>query len=219
MRRFALPLRPGRAGALALPLLLAFGLTLPAGAQDRARPPAAGQPGSSAKAPEAKPTPPPRPNTIEDLFERLAAAKDESEGKGIATLIERRWSRSGSDTADLLMSRAAEAAGQKDYALAIELLDRVLVLEPKWAEAWHRRANVFYLLDDPISAIADLRQALALEPRHFGAWTGLGHIFMASEDKRAALHAYERALNLHPQQPRIQKMVERLKPEVEGQDL
>jgi Tfp pilus assembly protein PilF len=195
---------------------------LPAGAQTGARPggerPSADRPGADKTPPKEQPAVR-RPSTIEDLFERLAAAKDEDEAKGIATLIERRWSRSGSDTADLLMSRAAEAAKAKDFALAIELLDRILTLEPNWAEAWHRRANVFHMMDDTVSAMADLRQALSKEPRHFEAWTGLGHIFRSSEDKRSALEAYRRALKLHPQQPNIRKLIERLRPEVDGQDL
>jgi tetratricopeptide (TPR) repeat protein len=204
MLRFALPLA----------LLLA---ALPVHAQPGQRPPAA-RPAPETKAPEPKPATP-RPSTLNDLYERLAAAKDEAEGKGIATLIERRWSRSGSDTADLLMSRAADAVRAKDYALAIEILDRLLVLEPNWAEAWHRRANVFYMMDDPVGAMADLRRALAIEPRHFEAWAGLGHIFMASEDKRGALEAYRRALKIHPQMENVRTRVERLRPQIDGQDL
>src|SRR3712207_7518034 len=60
-----------------------------------------------------------------DVCSSDLAAKDESEANGVANLIERRWSRSGSDTADLLMSRASEALKAKDQALAVELLDRV----------------------------------------------------------------------------------------------
>jgi tetratricopeptide (TPR) repeat protein len=161
----------------------------------------------------------PQRSTLDELYERLAKAKDENEGKGIAALIERRLSRSGSDTADLLITRAGEAAERKDYPLAIELLDRVLVLEPKWAEAWYRRANVFFLLDDPISSMADIRKVLELEPRHFGAWAGLGHIFMASDDKSHALAAYRRALTIYPQLSVVQTLVERLTPQVDGQDL
>jgi tetratricopeptide (TPR) repeat protein len=188
-------------------LALATGLwVLPAGAQ-------------SAPPPAPEKQEPARNNSIDDLFARLAKAESEHEGKGIASLIERRWARSGSDTADLLLSRAGEAAESKDYALAIELLDRILVLEPNWAEAWYRRANVFFLLDDPVSSMADLSQALSREPRHFGAWTGLGHIFMASEDKTRAVEAYRRALKIHPQLTNVQTLVERLAPAVDGQDL
>jgi tetratricopeptide (TPR) repeat protein len=161
---------------------------------------------------------PPR-STIEDLLDRLSKSKDEDEAKGIAQLIERRWARSGSDTADLLMSRATEAVHAKDYPLAVELLDRILVLQPGWAEAWYRRASVFHLMDDPASAMADIREALRREPRHFSAWTGLGHILMASDDKPRALEAYRRALKIHPQLSNLQAIVERLTLQIDGHDL
>jgi tetratricopeptide (TPR) repeat protein len=176
--------------------------------------------------PAAEPQPPaatgraeaPR-NSLDDLFERLAKATDENEAKGIAGLIERRWARSGSDTADLLMARAGQAIQDKEYPLAVELLDRVLALEPQWVEAWYRRANVFFLMDDPIDAMADLKQVLTREPRHFAAWTGLGHIFMNSDDKPRALEAYRKALSIHPKLSSVETLVERLKPSVDGLDL
>ncbi|MFL5195828.1 MAG: hypothetical protein ACJ8BE_02825, partial [Microvirga sp.] len=84
------------------------------------------EPRAEKAAPETKTKRPPA--TLDDLFARLAAAKDESEANGVANLIERRWARSGSDTADLLMSRAGDAFKGKDFPLAIELLDRVLTL-------------------------------------------------------------------------------------------
>jgi tetratricopeptide (TPR) repeat protein len=158
-------------------------------------------------------------NSLDDLFERLAKATDENEAKGIAGLIERRWARSGSDTADLLMTRAGQAIQAKEFPLAIELLDRVLALEPGWVEAWYRRANVFFLMDDPIDAMADLKQVLTREPRHFAAWTGLGHIFMNSDDKPRALEAYRKALSIHPKLSSVETLVERLKPSVDGLDL
>jgi hypothetical protein len=42
---------------------------------------------------------------------------------------------------------------------------------------------------------------------------------MSSEDKRGAMEAYRRALKIHPQQETVRTRVERLRPEVEGQDL
>jgi Tfp pilus assembly protein PilF len=200
---------PGMRFFASIVALLVGLAVLPSAAQDAAAPkPAA--PDTGAEAPK---------DTLNALFDRLAKAGNETEAQGVARLIERRWSRSGSDTADLLLSRAGEAAEAKDYPLAIELLDRVLALEPGWAEAWYRRANVFFLMDDPVSSMADLRRALTQEPRHFGAWTGLGHIFMSSDDKVHAVEAYRRALKIHPQLSAVQTLVERLAPQVDGQDL
>jgi tetratricopeptide (TPR) repeat protein len=172
-------------------------------------------------APRAEPgkAPAQKPSTLDDLFARLSAAKDEAEANGIANLIERRWARSGSDTADLLMSRAGEALKAKDYALAIELLDRVLALQPDWAEAWNRRATAFYLLDDPASSMADIRQVLSREPRHFGAWAGLGQIYSSGGDKRRALEAFRKALAIHPYLSSLREAIERMAPEVDGRDI
>jgi tetratricopeptide (TPR) repeat protein len=160
-----------------------------------------------------------RPATLDDLFTRLSAAKDEAEANGVANLIERRWSRSGSDTADLLMSRAGDAIQAKDHALAIELLDRVVTLKPEWAEGWNKRATAFFMMEDPVSSMADIRQVLAREPRHFGAWAGLGHIYMAGGDKKHALEAYRKALAIHPYLEKVKEIVERLAPEIDGRDI
>jgi tetratricopeptide (TPR) repeat protein len=187
-----------------------LGLSAPVLAQDDARPP-------SPRPPQSRPAP--RAVTLDSLFERLAKAGSEREADGVASLIERRLSRSGSDTADLLLTRAAKALDEKDYPLCVEMLDRILALEPQWAEAWYRRALVFYMLDDPVSALADLHQAVKLEPRHFGAWTALGHLFMASDEKAQALVAYRKVLQINPQTPSIQTIVSRLGLDVDGQDL
>jgi tetratricopeptide (TPR) repeat protein len=157
--------------------------------------------------------------TLDDLFARLAAAQDETEAKGIANLIERRWLRSGSDTADLLMTRATEALNAKEYPLAIELLDRVITLQPDWAEPWNRRATAFFLLDDPASSMADIRQVLTREPRHFGAWAGLGMILNDVGDERRALVAFRRAVELYPRMERIPDLVKRLTDTVDGRDI
>lgn len=192
--------------------LLTLSLSLaayPSVAQESARP-----------KPPAKEQPPrPKPITLDDLFDRLSKAGSEREAEGISNLIERRFARSGSDTADLLLGRATEAFEKKEFPLAIELLDRVLALRPNWAEAWYRRATVFYQIDDPVGAMADLNRALTIEPRHFNAWTGLGHILMASDDKARALEAYRRVLKINPQQSSVQTIVNRLAPDVDGQDL
>ncbi|MGO4573569.1 tetratricopeptide repeat protein [Microvirga sp. 2TAF3] len=181
----------------------------PLNAQEAVRP--------GAQPPKTRPAP--RPLTLDSLFERLAKAGSEREADGIASLIERRLSRSGSDTADLLLTRVSKALDEKDLPLCVELLDRILVLEPNWAEAWYRRALVFYMLDDPVRALVDLHQAVKLEPRHFGAWTALGHLFMASDDKPHALAAYRKVLQINPQTSSLQTIVSHLGLEIDGQDL
>ena len=156
---------------------------------------------------------------VDQLFARLARTESAAEARGVALLIQRRWLESGSPTADLLMDRAREAMRARDPALAIELIDRILVIEPGWAEAWNRRAIAFTMPDDPASAIADIYRVVSLEPRHFAAWAGLGNLLMQAGDERGALESFERALAIHPHLPRIETIVGRLSREVDGVDL
>lgn len=156
--------------------------------------------------------------TLDRLFERLAAAKSPEEAKGIANLIQRRWARSGSDTADLLMSRAQEAMKAREWPLAIELLDRVITLQPGWAEGWNQRANALLLQGDPIRSMLDIGEALKREPRHFGAMMGLGTILRQQGDDKRAMVAYRRALEIYPLLEPVKDAVESLKIEVDGRD-
>lgn len=156
--------------------------------------------------------------TLDRLFERLAAAKSAEEAKGIANLIQRRWARSGSDTADLLMTRAQTALRQKQTEIAIELLDRVISLEPDWAEGWNQRASALFVAGDPIRSMLDIGEALKREPRHYGAIMGLGTILRQQGDDKRAMVAYRRALEIYPQMEAIKNAVDSLKTEVDGRD-
>ncbi len=177
-------------------------------------------PADSDDKPNLPETPAPRSPaaTLDKLFERLAAAKSAEEAKGIANLIQRRWARSGSDTADLLMSRAQEALKAQELPLAVELLDRVISLEPGWAEGWNQRANALFLLGDPIRSLLDIGEALKREPRHYGAMMGLGAILRQQGDDKRAMVAYRQALAIYPELEAVKEAVEALKIEVDGRD-
>lgn len=155
---------------------------------------------------------------LDRLFERLAAAGSADEAKGIANLIQRRWARSGSDTADLLMTRAQTALQGKQIELAIELLDRIVTLEPDWAEGWNQRANALFISGDPIRSMLDIGEALKREPRHYGAMMGLGTILRQQGDDKHAIQAYRRALEVYPQMEAIKDAVQSLAVEVDGRD-
>ncbi|MDR7037437.1 MULTISPECIES: tetratricopeptide repeat protein [Methylobacterium] len=190
-----------------------------------AHPAAAAPPGTLSREPQAedrdkpetaKPKP---PASLDELFARLRDSEDDAEARGISKLIERRLDRSGSATADLLTERARQAMASQDFPLAVELMDRVLTLEPGWSEGWSRRASVFWHLSDKAAAIADLQRALVLEPRHFEAWATLGRLYLSMDDKARALGAFRRAAALYPRMDKVQSSIERLAPEVDGRDL
>lgn len=160
-----------------------------------------------------------RKRVLDELFERLAKAQDAEEGAGIAGAIERVWLRSNSDTADLLMSRARAMLQAKDAAVAQEILDRLIALEPEWAEAWRMRANARFLGGDKGGAVEDLGRTLALEPRHFAALMDLGSVLHESGFNKRALEVLRRALDVHPRQPDVRTLVDQLAPDVDGRNI
>lgn len=156
---------------------------------------------------------------LDSLFERLAKAKAPAQAELAADAIRRRLARSGSDTADLLVARANGALLADDPALAIELLDRAIMLRPHWAEGWNSRALVFFALDDLTRAMADLVEVLRLEPRHYQAMMGLGAIMQQRGQIKAAYHLYQRAQAIYPLYDKSNEAIEKLRPQVEGRDL
>jgi hypothetical protein len=160
-----------------------------------------------------------RAQALDALFKRLASASDADEAAGIVEAIEHVWMETDSDTANLLMTRALTAEQAGHLPLALTLFDKVLALQPTWAEAWDKRATTRFLGDDLEGAMADLQQALKLEPRHFSALIAMGFILEKQGFDRHALEAFRKALALNPQQPEIKAIVDKLQVEVEGRDI
>jgi tetratricopeptide (TPR) repeat protein len=160
-----------------------------------------------------------RTKLLEGLYARLAASPSPEDADPIAQSIERLWHYSGSATADLLVDRAIAAGQASNQDLAMKLLDATVLLQPDYADAWNRRAFLFYLKNDYKRALGDLRRVLALEPNHFRALEGLAQILRSIGEKRAALDAYKKLLAVHPQAAGAKQALDELTLEVEGQGI
>jgi tetratricopeptide (TPR) repeat protein len=156
---------------------------------------------------------------LDTLFSALKIAPDETSAKAIEDRIWALWVTSGSDTCNLLMSRVKDATDDKDFDLALRLLDAVIAIKPDYVEAWNRRATVYYLKQDYAHSIADIAEVLAREPRHFGALAGLGMMLQEIGDDKHALEAYRKALAVDPHLENIPDVVKTLTDKVEGRDI
>jgi len=160
-----------------------------------------------------------RTKNLDFLFEALKVAPDAETAKAIEERIWALWFHSGSDTADLLMTRARAALDGKETDLGLKLLDSILAFRPEYVEAWNRRATVYFAQKDYGAALADIRQVLAREPRHFGALTGLGLILQELGEDKRALEVFRRALAVNPHLERVPDLVKQLQEKVEGRDI
>src|SRR3954447_25541851 len=123
-----------------LALSAAFAATVLPAAQVRA------DPGGWTETPDKLPRVPrgDRIKNLDFLFEALKVAPDADSAKLVENRIWALWFASGSDTADLLMTRVKTATDEKDVKLALQLLDAVIELKPEYVEAWNRRATIHF---------------------------------------------------------------------------
>lgn len=160
-----------------------------------------------------------RRKAADDLLSRLAKTEDPTTAKRVAAAVQALWLRSGSDTVDLLTSRAGEAQRAQKLDVAIKLMDEVVGQRPDFVEGWNRRATLHYLAKDFDEAMADIHEVLIREPRHFGAWIGLGRILADAGYDAKALAAYRKALEVYPAVEGLKKQVDDLALKVEGQPI
>ena len=85
-----------------------------------------------------------------------------------------------------------------DYNYALKVFDNIIVTDPKWSEAWNKRATVYFLMSQFTNSLDDIDKVLNLEPRHFGALSGQARIFIKLKKYEKAIKSIERALKFYP---------------------
>ena len=124
------------------------------------------------------------------------------------------WSTHPSDEklTSLLDEGSRLVQDQKLYK-AISIFTDAIELDPTWAEAWNKRATVFYMVGEFQKSQNDIDKVLALEQRHFGALAGQGLVNIQLKNYEKAIKSYEKAQEIYPamRSPKIMiKQIEEL---------
>ena len=133
------------------------------------------------------------------LFEKLHATSDTVTAEAIADQIWAIWSEHGDDerlSQNLQLGTAQMNGGS--LRAAEETFTTIIDTDPAFAEAWNKRAMVYFLMGAFAQSKRDIAQTIIREPRHFGALSGLGLVETHLGNYTAALKAYEQAAALHP---------------------
>jgi len=156
------------------------------------------------------------PRRLDDLFRRLAAAPGPREASEIEDLIWGVWMAHDDPEAEEALERATRAIGARELDEAEAILDTLVAAHPEYAEAWNKRATLYFLQDRHLESVADIRRTLELEPRHFGAICGFGQICLRRGDRAGALFAFLAALRIDPHLTSIRTAVGELAGETDG---
>lgn len=108
------------------------------------------------------------------------------------------WVSHANPALEARLQRAISGIARRRFPETEDLLNELLREAPDWAEAWNKRATLFFLAQRDAESVADIRRTLQLEPRHFGAICGFGQICLRHGETAAAASAFEAALRLNP---------------------
>lgn len=105
----------------------------------------------------------------------------------------------------LEQSQVLLQAGRVNEAEA--LLTELINDQPDFAEAWNRRAVLYYLQGRYRNSLEDCQKVVSLNPIHFGALHGIGLCYAALEEYAAAIQAFRQALEIQPHAINNQRMI------------
>ena len=135
---------------------------------------------------------------LDALFQRLAGSALAGEALQTEDRIWDVWMHHPHRGAEQALRLATHDIAARRHDIAETRLSILLRRAPQFAEAWHKRATLYYLLGRDEECLADIRRTLQLEPRHFGAMLHFAEILLGLGAPAEARFAFLAALTLHP---------------------
>ena len=132
------------------------------------------------------------------LFDKLIITENQQEISELTNQIWNIWH----EIDDPKMTRAFETGIQMMnlgyFKRSIEYFDKVININPNFAEAWNKRATAHFMMGNFDLSMQDISKTLQLEPRHFGALDGMSLIFMHTNQPEKAIDVYDKMLEIFP---------------------
>jgi tetratricopeptide (TPR) repeat protein len=141
---------------------------------------------------------------LDELFRHLAACSALEAGAA-EDRIWAVWMDHPHRAAAQALDLATRDIAARRYDIAETRLTQLLRRAPDFAEAWHKRATLYYLLGRDQECLADIGRTLELEPRHFAAMLHFAEILLGAGAGAEARFAFRAALTLHPHLPRARE--------------
>jgi tetratricopeptide (TPR) repeat protein len=149
------------------------------------------------------------PERLNGLFRSLGDASG-GRAERIEDEIWRLWMAYRDSAAAFDLERATRALAALDFPAAEGILARLVAAHPDFAEAWNKRATLYYMQSRDEESVASIHRTLELEPRHYGAICGFAQICLSLGDTDSALFAFDAALRVNPHLESVRDTLEKL---------
>ena len=151
-----------------------------------------------------------RDNKLNQLFIELKVNQSND-----AFIVEQEiWKLWSTHPTDIKLTARLEEGAQfvrtQQLSKAIEIFTEVIKLDQNWAEAWNKRATVFYMMGKFKQSQEDIDKVLALEARHFGALAGQGLVNIQLKNYEKAILSYQQVKEIYPSMQSPEIMIRRI---------
>ncbi len=157
--------------------------------------------------------------TMADADRLVASLRDENEQIRVYASVSmwQIWSRSGDKAIDLQYQRGMAQMEAGDLPEAVATFSDIIRKKPAFAEAWNKRATLFFMMGLMDLSLQDCEQVMKRNRNHFGALSGYGQIYLGKGDLERAATYFERALAINPNLPGAASVLEQLREKRETQ--
>ena len=164
-----------------------------------------------------------RDNELNNLFKQLKNSEN-TKAIEIENKIWKIWithpseDRRGYRLTELL-SQGSLLINQRKLNKAYILFSQIILEDPKWPEAWNKRATVLYMMGKFEESQNDIKKVLKLEKRHFGALSGQGLVQTKLKNYNKAIESYIEVQKIYPSMQAPKLMIPRLKKLIKEQSI
>ena len=139
---------------------------------------------------------------------------------GIAQQIWMLWSTHPTDQKlTSILDEGSRLVQDQKLVRAIDVFSDAIKLDPTWAEAWNKRATVYYMIGEFQKSQDDIDKVLELESRHFGALAGQGMVNIKLKNYDKAKRSYQKAQEIYPAMRSSKVMIEQIEELIKRQSI
>jgi tetratricopeptide (TPR) repeat protein len=108
------------------------------------------------------------------------------------------WGRTGDKEIDTLYGDGTAEMKEGNVLEAIRIFSDIITKRPDFAEAWNKRATLYFMIGQFELSMQDCEEVLKRVPNHFGALSGYAQMLAERDQPEKALDLMQRAVAVNP---------------------
>ena len=108
------------------------------------------------------------------------------------------WGRTGDKEIDTLYGDGTAEMKEGNVLEAIRIFSDIITKRPAFAEAWNKRATLYFMIGQYELSMQDCEEVLQRVPNHFGALSGYAQMLAERDQPEKALDLMQRAVAVNP---------------------